>query len=216
MIRAMTTGNFENAPVPRIGFRERDAAVERLRVAAGEGQITLDELDSRMELALAARTAADIAVLVADLPVPAGVSAALEPAAPLRLSSRHSSMQRLGMWRVPEQIALELRHSACVLDLRTPMLPPGGVRIELDARHSSIKLLVAENAHVDVDGVNRHHSGTKDRGARHVSAWGGPVITVTGTLHHSMVKVLRPGGTAFGRLTWWRRRRRAELTASAS
>lgn len=212
MIRAMTTGNSENAPVQRIGFRERDAAVERLRVAAGEGQITLDELDARMEAALAARTAGEIAVLVADLPVPAGVSAALEPVAPLRLSYAHSSMRRLGVWRVPGQISLDLRHSACVLDLRTPTLPPGGVHIELDARHSSVKLLVAADAHVDIDGVSRHHSGTKDRGARRVSAWGGPMITVTGTLHHSMVKVLRPGETAFGRLTW--RRRTAELTTS--
>lgn len=214
MIRAMTTGNFENAPAQRIGYRERDAAVERLRVAAGDGQITLEELETRMEAALAARTADDIAVLVADLPAPAANAAGLAPAAPMRLSARHSSVHRLGIWRVPEQISLELRHCSCVLDLRTPTLPPDGVHIDLDARHSSVKLLVADGAHVDVESVNRHHSAASDRGARNVSAWGGAPITVTGTLHHSSIKVLRPGGTLFGRLTWWRRRRRARLTAS--
>jgi hypothetical protein len=216
MITPMTTGNSGNTPAQRIGHRERDAAVERLRVAAGEGQITFEELETRMEAALAARTADDIAVLVADLPVPAGaVSSALEPAPPMRQTARHSSVQRLGVWRVPEQIELELRHSSCVLDLRSPTLPPNGVRIQVDARHSSVKLLVAEGAHVELDEVSRHHSATKDRGVRDASAWSGPPIVISGVLHHSAIRVLRPGENSFGRVLWWRRRRRAQLNAAS-
>lgn len=33
----------------RIGYPERDAAIETLRTAAGEGRIMLDELEERME-----------------------------------------------------------------------------------------------------------------------------------------------------------------------
>ena len=51
----------------RIGHAERDAAVERLRVAAGEGRLTLQELDGRIETALAARTRAELRSLLADL-----------------------------------------------------------------------------------------------------------------------------------------------------
>ena len=214
MIAPMTTGNSGNAPAQRIGHRERDAAVERLRVAAGEGQITFEELETRMESALAARTADDLAVLVADLPVPAELSAALAPAAPMRQEARHSSVQRLGVWRVPEQIELALRHSSCVLDLRSPTLPANGVHIQLDARHSSVKLLVAENAHVELDDLSRHHSATKDRGVRQSAGWSGPPVVVSGALHHSSVRVLRPGDGLYGRLTWLRRKRRAQLTAS--
>src|SRR5438309_11900625 len=105
MIAPMTTGNSGNAPAQRIGHRERDAAVERLRVAAGEGQITFEELETRMEAALVARTAEDIAVLVADLPVPlGGAPSVLDPVPPMRQTARHSTVQRLGVWRVPEQI----------------------------------------------------------------------------------------------------------------
>jgi uncharacterized protein DUF1707 len=215
MITAMTTGNSGNTPAQRIGHRERDAAVERLRVAAGEGQITFDELETRMEAALAARTADDIAVLIADLPVPAGTPSALEPAPAMRQAARHSSVERLGMWRVPEQIELELRHSSCVLDLRTPTLPGNGVRIQVDARHSSVKLLVAQDAHVELDNVSRHHSATKDRGLHQASGWSGPTIVVSGTLHHSSVRVLRPADHSVGRVLWWRRRRRAELIAAS-
>jgi hypothetical protein len=215
MITRMTTGNSENTPAQRIGHRERDAAVERLRVAAGEGQITFDELETRMEAALAARTADDIAVLVADLPVPAGASNALEPAPAMRQSARHSSVERLGVWRVPEQIELELRHSSCVLDLRSPTLPANGVHIQLDARHSTVKLLVAEGAHVELDNLSRHHSATKDRGVQAASGWSGPSIVVGGALHHSSVRVMRPGENSFGRVLWFRRRRRAELIAAS-
>ncbi|MBS2963115.1 DUF1707 domain-containing protein [Actinocrinis puniceicyclus] len=209
----MTTGNNSaNTPAQRVGHRERDAAVERLRMAAGDGQITLEELETRVEAALEARTADDLAVLVADLPVSAGAFP-LTPAAPVRLAVRHGRVDRLGSWRVPEEVTLDLRHSTCTLDLRTPELPTAGVRIALDARHSSIKMLVAHGAVVDLDNVERRHSTTRDRLAGSATAWTGTPIVVTGVLHHSSLRVLRPGETAPGRMLWWRRRR-AALTSS--
>jgi len=49
---------------------ERDAAVERLRVAAAEGRLDASELDARVEAALRARTASELEPLLADLPEP--------------------------------------------------------------------------------------------------------------------------------------------------
>jgi hypothetical protein len=63
----------------RIGDADRERVAERLRVAAGEGRLAPDELEERLEAAFAARTEADLAPLVADLP---------EPAAPPRRSRR--------------------------------------------------------------------------------------------------------------------------------
>ncbi|MFE4720856.1 DUF1707 domain-containing protein, partial [Streptomyces sp. NPDC056728] len=40
----------------RASHEERDQAVERLTVAAGDGRLTADELDERLEAALTART----------------------------------------------------------------------------------------------------------------------------------------------------------------
>ncbi|MFG2805992.1 DUF1707 domain-containing protein [Streptomyces massasporeus] len=43
-----------------------------LRVAAGEGRLSLEELEERLETALSARTVGELAVLTADLPAVAG------------------------------------------------------------------------------------------------------------------------------------------------
>ena len=188
----MTDGEPTKTPAPRIGHKERDDAVELLRSAAGDGRITLDELETRVEAALEARTADDISTLIADLPEPAGAVALAANAKPVRLAASHGMIERMGAWLVPQEVTVELRHGTCTLDLRTPSLPAGGVTIAVQARHSSIKVLVAEDAVVDLGNVGRHHSVTKDRGARLVTSVSGPPIVFVGDLHHSAIKILRP------------------------
>ncbi len=53
----------------RVSDADRDAVVERLRTASGEGRITLDEFEERTELALVAKFPSELAELTADLPV---------------------------------------------------------------------------------------------------------------------------------------------------
>ena len=55
----------------RVSHEDRDQVAEALRIAAGDGRLSSDELDERLERALTARTYNELAVLVADLP-PAG------------------------------------------------------------------------------------------------------------------------------------------------
>ena len=52
----------------RVADVDRDRVAERLRRAAGEGRLAPDELEERLEAAFGARTQADLAPLVADLP----------------------------------------------------------------------------------------------------------------------------------------------------
>ena len=56
----------------RASYDDRDRVVELLRVSAGDGRLTAEELDERLELAMTARTYGELARLVADLPA-AGV-----------------------------------------------------------------------------------------------------------------------------------------------
>ena len=49
---------------------ERDRVAEALRTHAAAGRLDPEELEQRLALALAARTRADLAPLVADLPAP--------------------------------------------------------------------------------------------------------------------------------------------------
>ena len=52
----------------RVSDADRERVAERLRHAAGEGRLTIEELDERVEAAYAARTGADLVALTADLP----------------------------------------------------------------------------------------------------------------------------------------------------
>src|SRR5580693_5549409 len=52
----------------RASHMDRDRVVELLRVAAGDGRLTPEELDERLEAALTARTYSELAVLTTDLP----------------------------------------------------------------------------------------------------------------------------------------------------
>jgi Flp pilus assembly protein TadB len=57
----------------RASDADRDAVVERLRVAAGEGRLEPEELEQRVDQALRARTYGDLEELLADLPGDGGV-----------------------------------------------------------------------------------------------------------------------------------------------
>src|ERR1700744_4395144 len=67
----------------RASHEDRDKVAEILRVAAGDGRLSAEELDERLELALTAKTYADLAVLTTDLPAAAGPGpgTGLDPAA---------------------------------------------------------------------------------------------------------------------------------------
>ena len=67
-------------PDVRIGDAERHTVAEILRQAAGEGRLTLEELDERLEAAYGATTAGELVPLTADLPAPYSAT----PAAPVR------------------------------------------------------------------------------------------------------------------------------------
>jgi Domain of unknown function (DUF1707) len=52
----------------RVGDAERDAVATQLREHYGDGRLTLDELNERLDQALRARTGADLNAVMRDLP----------------------------------------------------------------------------------------------------------------------------------------------------
>lgn len=63
---------MSDSPVPtlRASDADRERVAEHLRRAAGDGQITMEELDERLNEAYAARTHAELVPLTADLQLP--------------------------------------------------------------------------------------------------------------------------------------------------
>ncbi|MDA0637900.1 DUF1707 domain-containing protein [Nonomuraea sp. MCN248] len=98
-------------PDVRASDQDRDAVAEKLRVAVGEGRITLEEFNERIEDAYTARTRGQLDALVADLPltgVPVPAGRATPPAVPagdvLELHVRSGKVVRDGRWTVPAYI----------------------------------------------------------------------------------------------------------------
>ncbi|MGW5683772.1 DUF1707 domain-containing protein [Nonomuraea sp. NPDC003754] len=69
----------------RIGDAERDETMAALREHFAQGRLTREELDERLDLALSARTAGDLARVHADLPGP----------------GRHSPTRDAAVWHGP-------------------------------------------------------------------------------------------------------------------
>ena len=86
-------GQHERAGEVRASDAEREAVVERLRVATVEGRLTLGELTERTEAAYTATTRGELVPITADLPAvsgsPATPGAAGRPCRPRVGRRRH-------------------------------------------------------------------------------------------------------------------------------
>jgi hypothetical protein len=91
-----------DAETLRAADADRHRTADQLKAALDEGRLTLGEYDDRVRQAYAARTYAELLILVADLPAP-GVSAAevsARKAAELRRAERKLPMALLVLWTI--------------------------------------------------------------------------------------------------------------------
>src|SRR5262252_1992544 len=75
----------------RASHEDRDRVAELLRTAAGDGRLSAEELDERLEKALSARTYGELAALSRDLPAAPGLAGDLvagEPKDLVRIDRR--------------------------------------------------------------------------------------------------------------------------------
>jgi hypothetical protein len=140
----------------RASHGDRDAVVEVLRVAAGDGRLTSAELDERLEAALTAKTYAELAVLTADLPPAAGQSAAAAttPAKDLvRIECRSGSARRDGQWVVPRRIEARVTSGSIRLDLTQAIIVQPELEVDVSVRSGAVTLVTRPGVVVDADNV---------------------------------------------------------------
>jgi uncharacterized protein DUF1707 len=153
----------------RASHEDRDRVVEVLRVAAGDGRLTADELDERLEVALAARTWGELAALTTDLPaVPAvpGVPA-VRPKEFVRIDIRSGHTRRDGRWMVPQQIEVRVTSGRVTLDFTEAVITQPTLQIDADVRSGGLRLVTKPGIVVDVDDV-----AVRSGRARVLAPWG--------------------------------------------
>jgi len=166
-------------PGIRLSDADRERAATRLHQALAEGRITVAELEERLTVVYAAKYEADLVPPLADLP--GGQLVLSKPAAvaptgePVVLRAGMSTIKRTGAWSVPAKLKVQTGMGSVVLDFVEAENPHPVVEIDLDVGAGSAKLIVPDDATVNVDAV----------------------VTSMGTVKSKLPAVPRPGAPHF-------------------
>jgi hypothetical protein len=201
----------------RASHADRDQVVELLRVAAGDGRLSAEELDDRLECALTARTYAELARLTADLPatpgtavVPPGAGAvSATPKDLIRIHVHGSSASRDGRWLVPKELDVKVRGGAVTLDFTEAVITQPLLRIAAEVRGGGLRLITRPGIVVDAGDISlRGGSVTLPE----PPGPGVPVllrVEISGSVHGAGITAGPPPPPRRPRRTFWQWLRRA-------
>ena len=150
----------------RASHEDRDRVAELLRVAAGDGRLTAEELDERLEKALTARTYGELVALSRDLPAGPGLlagAAAPKPKDMIRIDRTSGWARRDGRWLVPQRIEVRVRSGHITLDFTEAVITQPSLQIDADVGSGMLTLLTKPGIVVDADDVVVRSGGVKVR-----------------------------------------------------
>lgn len=200
---------MSNLPQPadrrhlRVSDADREQAADLLRQAAGDGRITFDELDQRLEAAYAARTYGDLTEVTADLPAAGQQAAGALDTAPGtfpagRIGGEPGSgvsiailggVDRGGAWVVPPRHSVVALLGGVQLDLREARFSQREVTIDVFTIMGGVDITVGEDVEVDVSGFGI--MGGFDHRATGPGLPGAPRVRVVGLALMGGVNVKR-------------------------
>ncbi len=146
----------------RASHEDRDAVIEMLRVAAGDGRLTAEELDERLEFAFTARTYGELAKLTSDLPAGVTGVAGAALAAPavrvtpkeiVKIECRSGNAARNGGWVVPRRMEVKVTSGNVRLDLTEAVITHPVLDIDADVRSGNLKIITKPGVGVDTEDV---------------------------------------------------------------
>jgi hypothetical protein len=185
------------APELRASHEDRDRAVELLRMAAGDGRLSADELDQRLEAALAARTYGELAVLTRDLPAAPGPDPVAEPKDLIRIESGSSRTRRDGRWVVPKRMEIRVGSGSVRLDFTEAVITQATLRIDADVKSGSLTLITKPGIVVHADDISVRNGSVRVRPPGDAPAPALLNIHVSGKISSGSVKARPP------RRTFW-------------
>jgi Domain of unknown function (DUF1707) len=147
----------DDRPDPRASHADRDRVVDALRLAGGDGRLSAEELDTRLESALSARTLGELARLTADLPaVPAAQGKEV-----LVVEQHGGRYIREGRWPVPARIELRTQECRVTFDFTHAVITSNVLRIQTDMVHGKLIIVGSPDIMIDTDGLSLTYSKLK-------------------------------------------------------
>lgn len=212
-------GDLSRADRLRASHEDRDRVIEVLRVAAGDGRLTAEELDERVESAFSARTYGELAALTSDLPAGGQAIAPVPQAVPtpakdvVRLECRSGHVSRVGRWVVPRRIEARVTSGSIKLDFTEAAIAHQSIDIDAQVRSGRLTIITRPGIVVDTDDVAIASGNVKV-----VAPWGAQVpvrlrISVSGRVGSGQI-VARPPRRSFW--DWLRRRPRPYAIAQGN
>src|SRR3954453_19400426 len=143
----------DSLPELRASDADREQTAEVLRRAAGDGRLTMDELEERLQVTYESRTHAELERLTADVLAPDAARA------PVRhggeggagwLVSIMGGRDRKGRWRVGRHLKVVDIMGGSNVDLNDAELPPGDLQITVVAIMGGSEIRVPEGLNVEV------------------------------------------------------------------
>jgi hypothetical protein len=186
----------------RASDADRERVANVLREAAGDGRLTMDELDERLDAVYAAKTYAELEPITHDLP-DAGAAHAPAPSPtasrdPARFGGEPTSsgavailggFTRKGDWVVPKEFTAFMFMGGGEIDLRDARFSEREVAIHIVAIMGGCEVIVPEDATVYVTGIGI--LGAFEHTESGGGSPDGPVITINGVAFMGGVDVKR-------------------------
>ncbi|RKS74498.1 cell wall-active antibiotic response 4TMS protein YvqF [Actinomadura pelletieri DSM 43383] len=184
----------------RASDADRDQVADRLREALAEGRITPEEHAERIDAVYRAKTYAELAPVLSDLPsqeaprpvvepLPADPVPAPPPAQSPNLVAIFSGVARKGRWLVEPTTNVTCVFGGADLDFRQAVLSAGEVTINVNCVFGGVNMIVPPG--VRVIASNTAIFGGNDLPEDDTTDPDAPVIRVTGTLLFGGVSVKR-------------------------
>jgi hypothetical protein len=184
----------------RASDADRDRVADQLREALAEGRLTAEEHAERIDAVYQAKTYAELAPIVTDLPATGGVSAAAPPrvvgddlpappAGTPNIVAIFSGAERTGRWLVEANTNVVSVFGGVQLDLRQAVLSQREVTINIVAIMAGVEVVVPPGVRV-VNSIAEIFSGCTTPSDDTV-AGDAPIIRLTGFALFSGVAVKR-------------------------
>jgi hypothetical protein len=157
-------------------------------MAAGDGRISLDELEERLEGAHHAKTYAELDALIEDLPQDR--QGALQ-ARPLVLETRSGSIKHVGQWTVPAQIIAKVTMGSITIDFTEAVCRHREVLLEATCGSGNITVILPRGWTAVADGVVTGMGNVNNK-ATGPAAADSPTLRIVGKVGMGNIKIKYP------------------------